>query len=64
LPKQAHDLLRRILLPLRHSWLLPFQFLAFILVQKVPGTPRGPVVLFPKMCFYCGACATSSTKLR
>jgi hypothetical protein len=37
LPKQAHDLLRRILLSLHNSWLLPYQFLVLLLVQKEVG---------------------------
>jgi hypothetical protein len=40
LPKQTHNLLRRMLLSSRHSRLLSYQFLALMLVQKLPGTPE------------------------
>jgi hypothetical protein len=39
LPKQIHDLFRAILLGSAHSMLLPYQFVSFLLVQNLPGTP-------------------------
>src|ERR1700723_960482 len=39
LPKQAHDLLRTMLLSSCHSRLLSYQFVSSTLVQKQPGIP-------------------------
>ena len=39
LPKQAHDLLRSMLLSSCHSRLLSYQFVSYPLVQNLPGTP-------------------------
>lgn len=46
LPQQTHDLLRCMLLALRHLPLLFVQFLSSELVQKRPGTPT-PITYFP-----------------
>jgi len=41
LPKQAHHLLRTMLLSSCYSRLLSYQFVSSTLVQKQPGIPRG-----------------------
>ena len=39
LPQNIHNLLRRVLPGLRHSTLLPYQFVSLPLVQNLPDTP-------------------------
>jgi hypothetical protein len=46
LPKQTHNLSRRMLLSSCHSWLLSYQFVSLKLVQKAPGSPRASTLIF------------------